>query len=809
MSFVKDIKRAARAVKRELGSRRSSALAARAGRQISEPSQADIYGSIQRFNDMWANWGASATADERLVSFCCQVSFLDPTVVSARRFLKNLIHTKLKTVIDDRSDSDTQKIINRLNDTSKRLRLNLMAQQLIDQALSTGAFSHEAVIGKSGDRVDRTVLVPTQSIKFKLQNQKWVPHQRQSDGKDVELPEETYRYTPNESAQGSPYGIPTFISAISSVLQMVDIDDNLKYIFKKYGLLGMVTALISPPDDYDSGNPDDVARLNQTIADRLNDFAQNYKQGLMIGPNDMEMNIVSPTSNTRGADALIDRVAERIHSGTVGNGALIGQSDRPADKFANVIYRIAVLMALSFQVVAAEDLTWLLAIDLALAGIDPTGVRSEYEENPAFDPLAEKQGRTTEIAGDIQLMERGLMEPDDVAMKYTDKPAPRPDLAYGMSGGGDYVPELMNRESPFPLKRGELKELQAGTPTLRSTGGKRRVELVLKGDRYEVARDRVEIYSQQIARITQIKNTPPDTPPASPKLTATGELSAGDERRIGGYVNKLKPHLRQAGERAVEAAVEFLNRANFREFINETDFADQLWNILGARVGGELGLEEVYETCKKVTDDVYRYYRLKDSSVWGGRAPMAFQFSAVDYRVLEFAPNLDQFYLGKFALNRNATASGNRFLREQYLEHGAALFGRSDPAVVDAFRTALGHDMNSMTLRHAQTIADTSVVRMRAYGSLRQMVEAEVDEAEWVTMGGPCDICAPFDGKRWQIGESVRRMAREIAMSPGEFAHYARSELTTGARPDVQAALDGGEQPPLHPNCRCRIVAVV
>ncbi len=760
------------------------ALSVKGGR-VSEAQHVDLLGRIQAFHGFWG--GTSPVVDPRIVEFVVNAAFVDPTVSNTRKFLKHLTATKLKVVISDRSKGDIKRIHARLNDLSKRINkrsggMRVLIQRYIDQLLTTGAISAEDVIADDLSRVDDVVLIPTQSIRFKYENGAWQPYQASARGtNDIKLNSETFRYLAAETMQGNPYAIPPFLSSCLYVLLDQDITGNLRYIFKKFGLMGLVRVLVNLPEGFDSEDPEDVQKMNALLQQRLDNLNTNFDKNLLVMPNDSEMDVTSPVDSARSAPGMMDRVTEKISIGAGVHPALSGPSDRPADKFANVIYRTAVHQAESYQGLCEDAIEDTYELDLVLGGIDPAGMSAEFEHNPAFDPLSESQARTTKIAGDLLLLDRGAISIEDVAQEYSGKPAFNPDRAYGGKEDTGYVPNLNSQQ----IHSQQIKQISRVEFDVSSGGLK--VVMPFLGS----------IHSQQIKQIEQIR-------------MLSGEVDRELERRMRKYVDKLKSHLKAAGEAAIIAAVKLVDTSDYRYFKNADEFAKRAWDEIAGAVGEVMSDEAVAGMVGAMVNETYRYYRLHEASVWGGRAPIAFAFGQKDYRTLQAVKGFDSFYLGKYVESKSAQQSGLAFLKEQYLEKGEGLFGRADKEVLEAFRDSLGLTMDDINLYQTRRIVDTSVVRMRSYGQLNQMWEAGVSKAKWVRVGDyDCPICNPFDGMEWDITNSIERVDREIGMTPEEFASYIKNEVPSGVRFDPQSALDLGDQPPLHPNCKCRMVAVV
>jgi len=101
---------------------------------------------------------------------------------------------------------------------------------------------------------------------------------------------------------------------------------------------------------------------------------------------------------------------------------------------------------------------------------------------------------------------------------------------------------------------------------------------------------------------------------------------------------------------------------------------------------------EVAEIASEYTDDFYRYWRIQDrSGVLADRS--GGWFSRLAQRIYEtasFISRVDRWFLSNYIQGEDANRSGLAFLRDQYIENGAGLFGRQDRATLDAFRRAVG-----------------------------------------------------------------------------------------------------------------------
>jgi len=93
----------------------------------------------------------------------------------------------------------------------------------------------------------------------------------------------------------------------------------------------------------------------------------------------------------------------------------------------------------------------------------------------------------------------------------------------------------------------------------------------------------------------------------------------------------------------------------------------------------------------------------------------------------------------------------------------------------------------------AERIARTEAIRASNYAAHKSYEEAGVEEEVWVTGGGNvCQFCAPLDGRTKKIGEDF----------------FKKGDIAIGYQGGaLKLDFDDTHFPPLHPHCKCTIVA--
>jgi len=276
------------------------------------------------------------------------------------------------------------------------------------------------------------------------------------------------------------------------------------------------------------------------------------------------------------------------------------------------------------------------------------------------------------------------------------------------------------------------------------------------------------------------------------------ELLIEKERQkfVGGYLATLSQIEGDVRADALERVVTMLEGGGA---LTEAQFCEKVYGIMETAYT-DLDRAMIREPLK----DCYAFYRLTDTALWGGDARgIGFTWGTRDERTLDFLTNIDRFHLGKFIRNDDMKGPVWTFLKEQYGEHGAALYGRTSPEVLARFRDLFSDRLGDLTDMQIRRICDTSVARMRGYGTVEQLHEAGVEYAKVVAVldNRTSAICAEMDGKIIPVAGMYDTVTRETAMTPEDYIAYLKTETPTVTR------AEGGEAiPPYHPHCRTRLV---
>jgi hypothetical protein len=287
------------------------------------------------------------------------------------------------------------------------------------------------------------------------------------------------------------------------------------------------------------------------------------------------------------------------------------------------------------------------------------------------------------------------------------------------------------------------------------------------------------------------------------------------------YVRVMGKTAQAAQDLALEMMRQWLTLAKPSDFANETDFADAFFEIARGAYQEAFESEAAAAAIKKATGETYKFYRLKDESIFGAEgSPVSLAFGAPDTRSLKFFEKLDSFYFSKFLRNDDAAKPLRKFLADEYISKGAALFGRETPESLDDFRKAAGGALDKLNDKAVYRIAFNSVARIRNWAHVGSLAQAGFELAEYVAVidKRTTEICREIDGKRLRVAPAQARIEQLNKLTPGEFAlevyesnamreyrkdpvAWIQQRLTNGILDDDALAQNIG-LPPLHILCR-------
>lgn len=743
--------------------------------------------------------GISPVIPTDYLEFLIKVAIINPDISHAVKNWVNMANNGHNLVINAGSDRVVDMAQERLNYQAAEIYkrsggVDGLINHYLYQIAVTGAISSEDQIQEDRKGVKRVVIVPVRKIRFKLEDDEYLPYQRTIEGKMLPLNQATYNYFAYQVIENSPYAKPPMVASIDPILTQRDMHENIKFVVRKFGVLGLTALSLTKPNRGPNESDEEYnKRVVSYAANVMDALKKNYFKGLMVKYEDQKLDHHNVTGEARGAKDLIVLNEEQVASGIGVDSSILGRSYHSTETFANVMYMFMVRDANNFRRLVKRRIERTYSLDLLLAGIPVDGLALAFNDNPARDPQSEAQAQQINTTNIIKKVQTGMIDPDTGAQE----------------AGYDewFDPELINNAG------GNLPGLFR-----RNTNKAVRFKYDANLSRYVHVRRRVEI-------LTPRKDTPlnppliggrSENPPLKGEAEGRGMLLSADDavrervtKFANSYLKNIQPFVASQRGQGIDDIVRFIRQSNFGDFIDENHFAERAYNFLLERYPDAFKSVKAQAAVKKDVKRIYEIYRLKDSAAFSKVPDTVFTITSVDKQTMAFVDKLDQFYLSKFISNSNIESSVHSFLKEQFLEKGEGLFGRGTGKVLTEFQNLLHEKLIHIEDYAAKRIINTSVQRMRNWANIGQLNEAGFTYAEIFNPSPEAEICIYMNGKIIPMGAAYSAVQKLSSMQPEEY-EAGLKPITPALIQDKgieQATADGEGFPPYHPNCHTRLIA--
>lgn len=286
-----------------------------------------------------------------------------------------------------------------------------LVNKMIAQCAISGALSYEEVIADDFTGIKNVVLVNPETIRFYYSAGRYWPLQKvqngnfkdspymYEDGAHIKLNPKTYTYFGLLSDEDSPYGIPPYISALSSVENQNFMMDNIKKIVQQIGLVGFMQALVDKPDR-EAGESDEVylARLDSFLTNVAQRLTSGMRDGINVGyKDDIEFEFHNPTKSAQGVGDIFKENELQLFSGLNMDGSLMGRDYSSSESQIAIIFMKMLSEFVNIQITIAEALKRLYTRELTLAGYKFKYLRVEFKKSTLMDELKLQQGLEVKI----------------------------------------------------------------------------------------------------------------------------------------------------------------------------------------------------------------------------------------------------------------------------------------------------------------------------------------------------------------------------------------------------------------------------
>lgn len=408
----------------------------REGRSSVEPQQEGI-GALA-FGTVLPPFDFSILAELKKLSLC------NPDFSQRVGNLVALGNTGHTIQIDAATERAAEAALTRVNESASRLFPNSagidgLINAYIAQAAIFGALSSEDVVNTAAQRVEKVVIVPVEQIRFRYLDGEYVPHQQPrtllGSGRGplglVPLNSATYRYYALQNVENSPYARPPAIAAVDTLLgPQKDAVENIKWIVKKLGILGLVAVLLKRPTARTGESEAEFRnRAEEYLTKARQSLDGNFNKGLFVGfKGEHEVDHANVASDSRGSKEIFQVIEEQAFSGMGSMAWEHGRNYTTTETFADVVYNILVSHMSNIQRLAKRRQERTYRLDLMLAGIPFDGVTLTFNRAEARNEYQKAQADQLRQTMTLELARAGIISPDECAQKLGYEKAFDPDL---------------------------------------------------------------------------------------------------------------------------------------------------------------------------------------------------------------------------------------------------------------------------------------------------------------------------------------------------------------------------------------------
>jgi hypothetical protein len=270
------------------------------GLEIPDPGRSSVEGNLSdRISTALAAFGTvEPGVSFEMLALLKKLWVCNPDLSQYVANIKNLGNNGHQLVVDAATAQRAEVAAQRLNEAAGRIYrhgagVDGLINAYMNQVAWSGALSSEDVVDFGRRQVSKVVLVPPEQIRFRLIEGEYRPFQQPQilvgPGNPlglIPLSEVTYRYFALDTIDNSPYAKPPASAAIESIIgPQADMTENIKFIARKLGILGLVSvSVVPPPRKPNETEAEYQSRAGSYLAAVRGALEKNFNKGTRTWP---------------------------------------------------------------------------------------------------------------------------------------------------------------------------------------------------------------------------------------------------------------------------------------------------------------------------------------------------------------------------------------------------------------------------------------------------------------------------------------------------------------------------------------------
>jgi len=718
-------------------------------------SRETTFEALKKFQGEWTFLDPEIPAE--ILEAIEKFTIIIPDFSQNAKNIVNLGNTGHTIEVEAATERIVEEAENRLNELARNIfpyggTDGLVNKMLWDIAVF-GAPSIEAVIRADLQGVKKVVIVPQPEIRFKYddEEEEYLPYQKAGNALDdyLELNTLTYYYAPLFQRRNSPYAIPPTIAALSPLINQLFMIENVRYIIKKIGLLGLIHAILStPPRKPQETEEQYLARLKTYLSDVATDLTKNYRDGVMITYDEFEMKHFNVTGNIQGVKDLFQINEEQLASGLNTDPAMLGRSYSTTETYSGVVFTKLLKEIQNAQRITKRGIEKIYRLDLLLGGIPVNDVTVDFEPGTQLKPKEDAEIESIKSKTITDQYYSGIILLEEAREKL------------------DYPP---------------LETLEGSEKSVKAT-------FKFQKGKYIFIRDRISLSLKK----------------KSISLQSEEDIEQERIEYIEKYLSQIKKIDDATRKEIVKELKSLANRGELPE--DPEGFAEKVYQIIESRYPAVAHSSGLMQAIQQNIKTIYTFYRMSDTSLWGDTPPVRPDLTLPDKRAQDFLSRMDEIFFSEYLDNEPLKEQMKTYLRDEVIEKGI----QASDAVFDKFQDRW-EDLSEHQVRRIVDTSLTRVrtfahIRRMKEAGIRELEIFEIMDR--IT----CGRCREQDGKIVRVAMADEIVEQALNLPPEEFKERyikgvpTEKELMTTSMEDL--VRKGKGIPPIHPHCRGRVRAV-
>jgi len=303
-------------------------------------------------------------------------------------------------IIDLSNTGHTLQIVGKQSDEAKaeldnlavKLNTDSLVNQLFAQIALYGAISIEGIVEEDLTGLKKIVRVPPPTVYFKYneETKEFEPYQMVGLKEPVKLNPNTYLYLPVITIDGSPYGIPPMLAALSTLEVQEELRAELKNLAKKIGLMGFLDVEFPLLERSSTETQTEYLERCQAHLEKVaQQISENISKGIFLHYEGTKAQFKETGSKTADMDRVISHINRWVISGAKAQPSLLGISEGITETWAVVSYEQFARQLQNYQRAVKRAMEYFYRLHLALTGIDVEDVNVNFAPVPKLKPEAD------------------------------------------------------------------------------------------------------------------------------------------------------------------------------------------------------------------------------------------------------------------------------------------------------------------------------------------------------------------------------------------------------------------------------------